>query len=93
MLNFDAKVTLATTLTQFETNMGIPSSMILSRVKTTVDMIWKVQLLKNLETTNGLISSICKSTMHKVAVQLTDYLIQDNIFNEVCKLCSKVMIT
>ena len=50
--NFDAKVTLATTLTQFETNMGIQSSMILSRVNTTVGMIWKVQFMNNLETTN-----------------------------------------
>ena len=75
MHNFDAKVTLATTLTQFETNMGIPSSMILSRVNTTVGKIWKVQFMNNLETTNGSISSICKSTMHKGAVRLTIYLV------------------
>ena len=54
MHNFDAKVTLATTLTQFETNMGKPSSMILSRVNTTVGLIWKVQFMKNLETTNAM---------------------------------------
>ena len=68
MHNFDAKVTLATTLTQFETNMGIPSSLILSHVNTTIGFMWKVQSMKDLETTNGSISSMCKSTLHGGAV-------------------------
>ena len=82
MHNFDAKVTLATTLTQFETNMGIPSSMILSRVNTTVGLIWKLEFMKDLETTNRSLSSICRSTMHTVAVQLKVYLVQDDLFNK-----------
>ena len=81
MHNFDAKVTLATTLTQFETNMGIPSSMILSRVNTTVGLIWKLEFMKDLETTNQSLSSICRSTMHTVAVQLKVYLVQDDLFD------------
>ena len=75
MHNFDAKVTLATTLTQFETNMRIPGSMILSHFNTTVGFIWKVEFMKDLETTNGSISSMCKSTRHKGAVRLKIYLI------------------
>ena len=87
MHNFDAKVTLATTLTQFETNMGIPSSMILSRVNTTVGFIWKVESMKDLEKNNGSISSIFKSTMHEGAVRLKIYLDQDDLSNTVCRQC------
>ena len=69
MHNFDAKVTLATTLTQFETNMGIPSSMILSRVNTTVGFTWKVEFMKDLETTKWVNFIHLRSTMHKVPVR------------------------